>query len=109
VNRVYIAGPMPQAFGHNAAAFHSAAEALASCGFTVVNPPDSNPDSPAGQGTCPKQRLQRLLTCEAVALLPDWRLSRGAALEVAVAQAALIPVLPISVFLRGLHAHHQDQ
>ena len=109
MTRVYIAGPMSHYYGRNFAAFHHAAHELRMQGFEVMNPVDINPDSSTPWAACLKQDLPRLLSCDAIAVLPGWELSRGARLEVHVAHEVGIPTLPLAVFLEGRYAGHQGK
>lgn len=104
MTKVYIAGPMSHYAGHNFEVFHDAAHELRMHGFEVMNPVDINPDASTPWAACLKQDLPRLLDCDAVAVLPGWDLSKGALLEVHVAQAVNIPTLPLQVFLDGRFA-----
>jgi hypothetical protein len=79
--RVYLAGPMTGLPELNFPAFHRAAANLRASGFEVVNPAEINPDPAAGWTACMRQDIAQLVTCQAIALLPGWRSSRGAQLE----------------------------
>lgn len=102
MSRVYIAGPMSNYPGHNFKAFNTAASLLTLGGHTVVNPVDINPDPTSRWADCLKQDLPRLLECDMVVVLPNWELSKGAKLEVHVAQAVGIPTLPLHLLTGGL-------
>jgi hypothetical protein len=101
MTRVYIAGPMSGYPGHNFAAFNAWAAKLRETGYDVANPVDINPDATTPWNTYLKQDLSRVLQCDVVAVLPGWELSRGAKLEVEVAQAVGIATVPIAVLLRN--------
>ena len=86
LKRIYIAGPMTGLPEHNFPAFHAAAERLGKAGWDVVNPADNF----GGRTDLPRSAYLRadmaaLIQCDAIALLPGWELSVGAALEAAVA------------------------
>ena len=91
--KLYLAGPMSGYKDHNYPAFHAAAARLRAAGHQVINPAELNPENEGMQGITPKpiwrnsmkRDLPQLLTCDAVAVLPDWEKSRGARLEVFVA------------------------
>lgn len=83
--RVYISGPMSGLPDLNFPAFNAAADKLRAAGFDVVNPVDVNPDPNTPYAQCMRNDIGALLTCQAVAKLPDWNKSRGASVEVAVA------------------------
>jgi nucleoside 2-deoxyribosyltransferase len=89
---IYLAGPVT---GHPdyRTRFHEAAQALRKAGWAVWSPPEHfAADAPwaAVMRIC----LGVLVTCEGVAVLDGWEASRGASLEVQVAQACAIPVRP---------------
>lgn len=87
--RIYIAGPMSGYPEFNYPAFHEAERKLREAGYEPVNPAlphqvSDDGDSLAAGVTyqdCLREALQALLTCDGVALLPGWELSKGAKLE----------------------------
>ncbi|HEX6940219.1 MAG TPA: DUF4406 domain-containing protein [Longimicrobiales bacterium] len=92
--RIYLAGPMSGIKAHNFPAFHARAAELRVQGYDVVNPAELDD----GDASKPWEHYMRrdlalLVTCDAVALLPGWQASRGATLEVHVANALGMPVL----------------
>lgn len=103
--RLYLAGPMRHYPGHNFREFNRVATLLRAATFEVVNPVDINPDATQPWEQCLKQDIMRLVHCEAVAVIPGWALSRGAALEVHIAQALRMPVRPYHVWLEKASAH----
>ena len=91
--RIYLAGPMSGMPAHNMPAFHAAAEALSRLGWEVVNPADNF----GGRTDLPRSSYLRadlalLLQCDALAMLPGWQRSVGAALEYLVARQLELPV-----------------
>ena len=91
--KVYISGPMTGYPDFNYPAFHAAEQHLADLGHEPLNP-----------ARHPKQEtwadylrldLVDVLAADAVAVLPGWECSRGAVLEVHVAHALGMAVLPI--------------
>lgn len=85
--RIYIAGPMAGLPDLNFPAFHAEAKRLSTLGHDVVNPAEINADPPGGWSACMRADIAQLVTCDALALLPGWRLSRGATLEHHIASA----------------------
>lgn len=87
--RVYIAGPMSGFEKFNYPAFHEAESKLREAGYEPVNPALPHQISDDGDSfaegvtyqDCLREALQALLTCDGVALLPGWELSKGAKLE----------------------------
>jgi hypothetical protein len=87
---------------HNYPAFHAAAARIRARGFECVNPAEVNPDtevlgkdapSAALWKHCMVRDIPHLLTCDAVAVLPGWKQSRGARLEVYIAASLGLPVI----------------
>ena len=83
--KIYIAGPMSGIKDMNFPAFHAAAEALRALGHEVVNPAELNPDPGKPWAECMKVDIAQLVTCDAVALLPNWSGSKGAEIELNLA------------------------
>lgn len=81
MKRIYIAGPMTGLSELNFPAFHAAAVALRAQGHHVENPAEINPDPKAQWIDCMRADIARLVTCDAVYLLPGWERSRGAKVE----------------------------
>lgn len=102
LNRVYLAGPMTGIPEHNFPAFHEAATKLRATGLHVENPAEHGFREGAEWADYLRYDLGRLSTCECVVLLPGWEVSRGVGLELSVAKALGMQVLPIELF-SGLH------
>lgn len=98
-DRVYIAGPMTGLPDFNYPAFHEAAAKLRAMGYEVVNPAENDRDTNDPWEVFLREALQKMLTCDSVALLPGWEDSRGARLEVHVANAIGMRVASLPVFL----------
>jgi hypothetical protein len=104
--KFYLAGPMTGYPRHNYPAFHAAAARLrARRGHDCVNPAEVNPESevigsdlPSEQlwRSCMKRDLPMMIQCDAVAVLPGWKRSRGARLEVSLAAALDMPIYEIA-------------
>jgi hypothetical protein len=71
----------------NFPAFHTEAARLRALGYDVVNPAEINPDPTTPREECLKRDIAALLTCDEIAVLPGWRFSEGASLEVEIARA----------------------
>ena len=91
--RIYLSGPMSGLPDHNYTAFSRAATKLRGHGYIVYNPAENF----AGHQGLPRSEYMRLdlahvQMADAVFVLPDWRYSVGARLEVAIAQELGIAV-----------------
>jgi hypothetical protein len=98
--KLYLCGPMT-AFrndGWNFQAFNDAEDMLTALGHEVISPARHDlaqgfdPSNPADQEGFQREKLlgwdiRQILECDGVAVLPGWRLSQGAQVEIAVAQA----------------------
>lgn len=104
MSRFYISGAIAGHPDGNREAFERAAERLEELGHEAVNPHDIDPDhdgpcrigyADAGEHTSAchlRADIRKLLDCDSMALLPGWGRSRGANIEVTVANAIGIPV-----------------
>ena len=93
---VYLSGPMTGLPDFNRPAFHAAAAALRAQGHVVINPAevDLGPDATwADYMRIHLAEIARRVT--QVFVLPGWESSRGAQLEVHVARALGLPVVPV--------------
>jgi hypothetical protein len=86
MNRIYVAGPMTGFPLLNFPAFHAAAAEWRARGWHVENPAEINADPTAGWHECMRADIARLVTCNAIYLLPGWKLSRGARIEAHIAR-----------------------
>jgi len=91
---LYIAGPMTGLPDYNFPAFNTLAAKLRAEGYTVLNPAESD------GGTTYKPRpfymrraIEMLMQADAVVLLPGWLNSKGALLEVEIAQELDLPLM----------------
>jgi hypothetical protein len=100
--RVYISGPMTGYPDFNRTAFKNAAADLRRLDHEPVDPGDAEVPEQTWADYL-RADLRMLLDCDAVAVLPGWEASRGAALEVHVAHQLGMTVLPITAW-RGVPA-----
>jgi len=98
--RIYLSGPMSGLPDLNFPAFTEAAARLRAVGHDVVNPAElvSTPGLPYGE--CMRIDIAALVTCQALAQLPDWSQSRGAGVEFAVARAIGMRIGSVDDFLQ---------
>jgi hypothetical protein len=97
VKKIYISGPMTGLPDLNFPAFHAEAARLRALGYEVVNPAELNPD-PANKTyqACLRDDLRAMLDCDTVALLPGYKKSEGAIIEMNVAQNIELQILDAS-------------
>jgi hypothetical protein len=97
---VYIAGPMTGLPEYNYPAFFEAEAKFAADGWTTFNPArhdaswitdDMDPDWVRAQYM--RQDIIDVMDADAIALLPGWQMSKGAAVELAVARILCKQVL----------------
>lgn len=91
--RVYISGPMTGYQLFNGSAFAAAEARLIDLGHEPLNPA-RHPEQ-ATWADYLRLDLRDVLDADAIAVLPGWEASRGAALEVHVAHQLGMTVLPI--------------
>lgn len=95
--RFYIAGPMTGLPDLNFPAFYAMAAELRALGHEVINPAEVNPDHTMSWVECMRRDIAELVKCDAVRILPGWHSSRGAMLELHIAnQLGLQVHFPIS-------------
>ncbi len=107
IKKIYIAGPMSGHDDWNFPAFFEAERQLVALGYSVVNP--AHNDGPtvelalesAGRPSAPnhtwayymRRDLPHVLGVDALCVLPGWQKSKGALLEVQVAEAIGLPLM----------------
>lgn len=85
--KVYIAGPMSGLPDFNYPAFFKAAERLRAAGYEVENPAENKPEGTASWQAYMRMSLVQISRVDGIALLPGWQESKGASLEVHIAEA----------------------
>jgi len=90
--RLYIAGPMTGLPEYNFPAFFEAEARLRACGYDVANPARHGVIEGAQWQDYMRLAITALMTCDGVATLAGWTRSRGAALEIDIAQRLLMTV-----------------
>ena len=101
---VYIAGPMSGIKDFNYPAFAAAATALGARGLLCLNPADSEQENTSG-APMPwewymRRALRMVTLSDAMCLLPGWEQSKGAQLEVKVAEALGLDIRPYDEWLK---------
>lgn len=81
--RVYVSGKMSGLPDLGFPAFNKAAALLRADGYDVVNPAelDAADAAPKQWHEYLRRDIEHLVTCDAIALLPNWNDSKGARLE----------------------------
>ena len=94
--RIYIAGPCTGLPLDNYPAFNAEAARLRSIGFIVENPAESPRQD--NWLAYMRQSIRQMLTCDAVALLPAWKRSKGALIEHGLAISLGIKARPCAEY-----------
>lgn len=103
MTRIYIAGPMSGLPEFDYPAFDSAERLLKVAGYHVESPHHiGNGDTTRPWEWYVRRTLAQLLSCEVVALLPGWEMSRGACLEHFVARALGMETRPVHHWLKSV-------
>ncbi|PQZ89468.1 MULTISPECIES: DUF4406 domain-containing protein [Pseudomonas] len=92
MKRIYLSGPMTGLPGLNFAAFHAMTDNLRADGHTVTNPAELNPDG-GTLNDCMRRDIAALMDCDTVATLPGGEYSKGARLEVLIAERSGMTVV----------------
>lgn len=95
---IYISGPMSNLPAHNFPAFNAAADQLRAAGYDVLNP------AAYGEGEMTwadylRRDLRDVLNAGGVAVLSGWQNSRGACLEVHVADELGVPTMSVDEWI----------
>ena len=97
--RLYIAGPMIRLPDLNRPAFAAATVQLLAAGYAVESPTEGGQVDGWTWVDYMRRGLGQLLTCDGVALLPGWRGSRGACIEVALARELDMPARSVPAWI----------
>lgn len=90
--RVYLAGPMTGIPDFNYPAFHQAAAELRAQGYAVLNPAEHfDGDQTLPYETYMRGAIQAVLSADFIYTLPGWQKSRGARMEMLIAQRLGLP------------------
>jgi hypothetical protein len=97
--KLYIAGKVTGENGYKIK-FYNAAMWLRVAGYSVCSPAEHGLENAAWRDAI-RCLIPKMLECDGVALLPDWRRSRGAKIEARLAREVGIPVRPVRGWLKG--------
>jgi len=90
--KLYVAGPMSGLPNSNYLAFNEAARWLEESGYEVENPADNvNPD-PDDYEEWLRLGIKQLITCDGVAFLSGFGQSKGAMMELYIANVLKMPI-----------------
>lgn len=110
--KIYISGPITGMPNNNREAFSEAARLLQSAGHEVVNPFDIDPSTNKQWHEYMRADIKALCDCDALAWLPGSANSKGAMLEIHIAQQlgmkvcaieAMVPICDHLFQQRGVH------
>lgn len=102
LTKLYLSGPMTGIKNKNFPAFNKAAKMLRKKGYQVINPAELDMSHPRPTwAECLRRDILAEMRCNGVATLPGWKHSRGAQLEVYIAEALNWPVHSVNYYLRG--------
>lgn len=103
---LYIAGPMTGLPDLNFPAFDLAESALQTAGYSTLNPARHGGEEPGKQWIGYLARgLYDVMNADGIALLPDWETSKGARVEVTLAEVHDKPVRALDLWLNHAHIH----
>lgn len=97
---LYVAGPMTGYPDYNYKAFNEAERWLREHGYEVLNP-TSNDILKDGLewDDALRRSIVQVIQADGIAVLRNWQMSAGAALEVHIAHSLRVPVLPVETWL----------
>lgn len=93
MNTIYVAGPMTGYTDYNFPAFNKAADKLRAQGYKVFNPADHGVVEGATWEDYLRFDITKLIQCDTIYLLEGWENSKGAQLELLIAQRLNMKVL----------------
>lgn len=97
--KVYLAGPMTGYPDFNFPAFHERAAEWRAEGWDVFSPAESfGGDTSKPYAEYMRHDIEAILSCDALAVLPNWQKSKGASFEVALARMLALPVYDAGTF-----------
>lgn len=105
--KLYIAGPMSNLPDFNYPAFFKAADDLRAAGHEPINPARER-EGIEYQGATwldyMRHSLRDIADADGIAVLPGWNDSRGARIEIGLAEALDLPVRAVEAWLSGVEA-----
>lgn len=93
----YLCGPMSGYPDFNRTQFVACAQQLREIGYDIVNPIEFDEEPGMPWSDYLRKDIRALMDCGGVITLPGWQESRGASLEIHIAHALGMWVLPFSL------------
>jgi uncharacterized protein DUF4406 len=97
---LYVCGPMSGYDEYNWPSFKDATRRLREAGYEVRCPTESGAAFDLPWDECLKLSIKAMMDCNALALLPNWEDSRGAAIEIDLAGKLDMAIRPLDHWLR---------
>jgi hypothetical protein len=98
---LYLCGPMSGLPDSNYPAFHLHARLLRGLGYHVENPAENPPPPGRTWEGYMRMSIKQLVDCDGIATLSGWQQSRGATIEVELAESLEIPVASVDVWINA--------
>lgn len=98
--KLYVCGPMTGYPEHNFPAFRAAAQTLAAAGYEVTDPSTLGEHEDWAWADYLKRDLPEMLKCDGIAVLFGWHKSKGARLEIDVAETLGMPYWAVQWWVR---------
>lgn len=101
IHRVYISGPITDMPDCNRSAFADAENKLRALGYDPVNPLHNGLPPDAAWARHMKADIKLLMDCDALVWLDGWDKSRGARIEIKLADGLGMPAVALCDLLRA--------
>jgi nucleoside 2-deoxyribosyltransferase len=101
IKKVYISGPITGLPALNKPAFDAAADTLRAQGLQAVNPHDNGVPPAEAWDKHMRADIKLLMDCDAVVLLQGWENSRGARIEMRLADSLGMPIADLEQVAAG--------
>lgn len=100
MTRIYVSGPMTGLPEYNFPSFQEAARQLRAAGYSVEDPSEKGIIDGWTWADYLRFDIKALMDCDGVAVLPGWPKSKGARLEVTVAEELGMQVMSVDSWIR---------
>lgn len=99
--RIYISGPMSNLPQLNFPAFESASKRLRELGYIVISPHEVKQTATDWQ-SCMRTDIKHMMDADMVATLDGWMNSKGARIEVGLAEELGMHIYEVSEIIEGV-------